>query len=52
MDLVKDRTFTVTKEIVGYGASPWEGKKTHKERGGEPLWVQLQYSESTRRIVS
>ena len=22
----EDRIFTVTEEIVGYGASPWEGK--------------------------
>ena len=51
MDWVKDRTFTVTKEIVCYGASLWEGKKTLKERGGESLWAQMKYLESTRRIV-
>ena len=32
--MVKDRAFTVTEGIVGYGVLPWEGKELCKERRG------------------
>ena len=51
MDLVKDKTFTATKEIVGYGSLPWGGKEITQGKKGLTPMGSLQYSASTRRIV-
>ena len=46
----EDRIFTVAGEIVVLGHRLGKARESREERRGESLWVQLQYSESTRRL--
>ena len=46
----EDRIFTVAGEIVVLGHRLGKVRESHEERRGESLWVQLQYSESTKSL--
>ena len=51
MELVKDRTFTVSEERVGYEALPWEGKEIAQGKKWRASMGSVQHSVSTRRNV-
>ena len=54
MELVKDRTFTVSKEKSEMRLCLGKARDLRKERSGEPLWVQCSIrwkASAGRRLV-